>query len=99
MLIKLLRSLSDEQWNSATIAKLWTVKDIAAHLLDGNVRTLSFSRDRYFGQKADNIHSYDDLVVYLNRLNHQWTDAAKRISPKLLTGLLESTGKQFCRHV
>lgn len=99
MLIKLLRSLSDEQWNSPTIARLWTVKDIAAHLLDGNVRTLSCSRDRYFGQKADNIHSYDDLVVYLNQLNHQWTDAAKRISPKLLTGLLESTGKQFCRHV
>jgi uncharacterized damage-inducible protein DinB len=32
-LIELLRSLSDEDWNKPTIAPLWTVKDIAAHLL------------------------------------------------------------------
>lgn len=51
LLIKLLRSLIEEQWNSITIAKLWKVKDIASHLLDGNLRTLSFSRDRYFGQQ------------------------------------------------
>ena len=33
-LIELLRSLSPEDWNRPTLAPLWTVKDIAAHLLD-----------------------------------------------------------------
>lgn len=99
MLLQLLQSLDEEQWNSPTIARLWTVKDIAAHLLDGNIRTLSFSRDGYFGEKPENIHSYNDLVAYLNQLNHRWTDAAKRMSPRVLTQLLESTGKQYCRHL
>ena len=43
-LIELLKSLSPEDWNKQTVAKLWTVRDIAAHLLDGNLRTLSLSR-------------------------------------------------------
>lgn len=99
MLLQLLKSLDEEQWNHPTIAKLWTVKDIAAHLLDGNIRTLSSSRDQYSAVKPENIHSYSDLVAYLNKLNHDWTDAAKHISPGVLTQLLESTGKQFCRHL
>jgi len=99
LLIKLLRSLDKEQWNSATIAKHWKVKDIAAHLLDGNIRTLSFSRDQYFGQQPGPIHSYADLVHYLNQLNHSWTDALQRMSPLLLTDLLQITGKQYSKHL
>ena len=40
-LLELLRGLNDEEWHMPTIAKRWRVKDIAAHLLDGNIRTLS----------------------------------------------------------
>jgi uncharacterized damage-inducible protein DinB len=41
LLIELLTSLSADDWNKPTVARLWTVKDIAAHLLDINVRTIS----------------------------------------------------------
>ncbi len=41
LLISLLKSLSDKEWGNPTIAKLWTVKDIASHLLDGNLRAFS----------------------------------------------------------
>jgi len=99
LLIELLRSLGDTEWHSPTIAKLWTVKDIAAHLLDGNLRTLSSSRDGYFGEKAENINSYADLVLFLNNLNHDWTNAARRISPRVLTDLLEITGKGYSAHL
>jgi hypothetical protein len=95
LLIELLKSLSEEEWQSPTIAKLWSVKDIASHLLDGNLRTLSFSRDNYFGEKPPEINSYTDLVDYLNQLNATWVAATKRLSPKVLIELLESTGKQF----
>jgi len=40
LLIGLLKSLSADDWNKPTVARLWTVKDIAAHLLDTNVRTI-----------------------------------------------------------
>ena len=38
LLLQLLRSLTPDEWNAPTIARLWKVKDIAAHLLDGNIR-------------------------------------------------------------
>jgi uncharacterized protein (TIGR03083 family) len=95
LLIELLRLLTAEEWNTPTIAKRWTVKDIASHLLDGNLRTLSLLRDQYVGDPPSNIHSYADLVEYLNQLNMSWTAATKRLSPKVLTELLETTGKQY----
>ncbi|GAB2774824.1 maleylpyruvate isomerase family mycothiol-dependent enzyme [Rhabdobacter roseus] len=94
-LIELLRSLSASDWEKPTVASRWTVKDIAAHLLDGNLRALSMLRDNYYGQAPDPIHSYQDLVSYLNRLNAEWVLALKRLSPPVLTELLESTGKPY----
>lgn len=98
-LIELLKSISPEEWNAQTVAKLWKVKDVAAHLLDGNIRGLSISRDGYFGESAENINSYQDLVNFLNGLNQSWTSAAKRMSPKVLINLLEITGKQYSEHL
>lgn len=99
LLIELLNSLTDEEWNIQTIAKKWTVKDIASHLLDGNLRGLSISRDHYFGEKPENINSYDDLVAFLNQLNMTWATATKRLSPAVLIQLLTTTGKQYSEHL
>ncbi|HRH48869.1 MAG TPA: maleylpyruvate isomerase N-terminal domain-containing protein [Panacibacter sp.] len=99
LLIALLKSLSTDQWNQATIARQWTVKDIAAHLLDGNLRTLSFLRDKYFAAAAPVITSHESLVRYLNELNADWIIAANRLSPQVLIELLEITGKQFSDHL
>ncbi|MBE8724060.1 maleylpyruvate isomerase N-terminal domain-containing protein [Flavobacterium hungaricum] len=99
LLIELLKSLTEEEWHAATVAKKWSVKDIASHLLDGNLRGLSISRDRYFGEKPQNINSYNDLVDFLNQLNMSWTNAAKRLSPNLLINLLETTGKEYYEHL
>jgi len=41
----LLRGLSPADWNAPKLAGAWTVKDVAAHLLDGNLRTLAMLRD------------------------------------------------------
>jgi uncharacterized protein (TIGR03083 family) len=98
-LIELLESLSSEEWHKPTRAKLWTVKDIATHLLDGNMRTLSMSRDHYFGEKPENINSYKDLVAYLNMLNADWVRATKRLSPPLLIELLKSSGRDYFNHL
>lgn len=94
-LIKLLQSLSAEDWQKPTIAPLWKVKDIAAHLLDGNIRNLSLTRDGYVGAPPESIHTYQDLVTYLNQLNADWVQAMKRVSPAVLINLLEITSKQY----
>lgn len=89
-LIGLLKSLSPEDWKKPTLAKLWSVKDVAAHLLDGNLRVLSLSQN-YLGDAPTEIHSYSQLVDYLNSLNADWVRAMKRVSPKTLIELLEVT--------
>lgn len=94
-LIELLSSLTPDEWNAQTVAKRWKVKDVASHLLDGNLRGLSITRDHYFGEQAEHIHTFGDLVSFLNDLNMIWTNATRRLSPAVLTQLLESTGKQY----
>lgn len=94
-LISLLKSLTPEDWEKPTVARLWKVRDVAAHLLDGNIRVISMYRDGHFTAPDREINGYDDLVAYLNQLNADWVKACKRMSPALLTELLESTGKQY----
>ena len=96
MLIKLLEGFSAEDWEKQTLAPEWKVKDVAVHLLDGNLRTLSMLRDGYYGDKPEKIHSYEDLIAFLNRLNADWVLATKRLSPKVIIDLLKVSGKEYC---
>ncbi|MBL7770058.1 MAG: maleylpyruvate isomerase N-terminal domain-containing protein [Flavipsychrobacter sp.] len=98
-LMELLQSLTADEWDMQKVAKRWKVKDVAAHLLDGNLRGLSISRDAYYGEKPENINSYQELVDFLNQLNMSWTNATKRLSPQVLTDLLESTGRAYYEHL
>lgn len=96
-LIELLKSLLPDDWNKPTVAKLWRVKDVVAHLLDGNLRILSVYRDKYLGDPPGKIESYSDLVGYLNQLNADWVKAMKRVSPEILIYLHEITGPLYCQ--
>lgn len=94
-LLTLLRTLSDEDWRKPTVARLWTVKDIVAHLLDTEIRRLALQRDGLTPLEPETpIASYRDLIAFLNQLNADWVKAARRISPALLIDFLASTGPQ-----
>lgn len=94
-LIDLLRSLSAEDWHRPTVCSAWCVKDIASHLLDGDLRRLSIQRDGYTPPDAPTgFASHEALVDYLTRLNADWTLATRRISPRNLIRLLEATGEE-----
>ncbi len=92
-LIKLLISIDQKSWSLPTSAKLWTVKDVASHLLDTNLRTLSVQRDGFFAHTPPE-GGYRELVNWLNQLNADWIEASRRLSPPVLLFLLEQTGKQ-----
>jgi hypothetical protein len=93
-LFELLRSLTREEWHAQTVAKLWKVKDVVAHLLDGNIRVVSILRDDHWGEQPD-IHSHQELVDFLNRLNADWVMVMRRVSPEMLIFLLEATGPVY----
>ena len=93
-LMDLLRGLAPADWSRPTACALWSVKDIAAHLLDSGVRRLSFGRDRSEAAPDTPLSDYSHLVAYLNRLNAEWITAARRLSPQVLIDLLDFTGGQ-----
>ena len=99
LLISFLEQLSPDQWQAPTLAPGWQVHDVAAHLLDGNLRSLSMLRDGYFGESPGEISGYPDLLAFLNRLNADWVKAMRRLSPSILIELLKTSGKAYCEHL
>jgi len=90
-LLELLSGLEEQDWNSATAAPQWSVKDVTAHLLGGDIGILSRVRDEY-SQRGEQIIDYRDLVRLVDRLNDEWIVAARRMSPRVLQELLAFTG-------
>ena len=100
-LLELFSELEPEEWEKPTICPGWTVKDIGLHLLGDDIGYLSRTRDYFsnpFFQNKD-LHEWKSLVKNINEANELWVKATARISPKLLTDLLELTGKQFYGYV
>jgi len=90
-LLSLLRSFGDEEWSQPTICGAWQVRDVTAHLLDTTLRRLSLDRDRMPPPPPERpIAGHADLVAFLDGLNASWVGAARRLSPRVLIGLLES---------
>ena len=93
-LVELLRCLRHDDWSRPTLAKQWTVKDIAAHLLDGNLKRLSIQRDGFFGLAAPPREGYEAFIAFINRNNANWVQAARRLSPRVVIDMMELTSKQ-----
>ena len=99
-LVALLRGLSRADWERPTTATAWTVRDVAAHLLDVDIRRLSAHRDGHAPPPPGGaLASYRDLVGYLDQLNATWVAAARRIGPPVLVDLLAVTGAQVAAFV
>lgn len=90
-LVALLRGLSPEEWNAPTVAGAWTVKDVAAHLLDTTLRRLSMHRDGYEPPPRD-VTSLGQLV---NDMNAEGVSYARRLSPGVLVDQHERYGAQL----
>ena len=94
-LLEVLSGLSAEDWNKPTACALWAVKDVALHLLGGDVGILSRKHDG-FAEKT--MLSWEELVALINSLNETWVRATRRMSPQLLCDLLKHTGEQVCEY-
>jgi uncharacterized protein (TIGR03083 family) len=92
-LIDLLSSLTPGEWELQTIAPLWKVRDVAAHLLDTVLRKLSMVRDSCFVEAAE-VRSPEDVVTLVNRLNREGVTVYRRLSPKVLIGLMKEACEQ-----
>ena len=99
-LVRLLKGLSIHQWSLPTVAGSWEVRDIVAHMIDGQMRRLSFQRDGHPPPSPETpIGGHEDLVRHLNTLNRQWVRAMRRVSPDQLLDLLDRTGREYAAFV
>jgi uncharacterized protein (TIGR03083 family) len=90
MLLALLQSLTADEWNRQTIAPKWKVKDVAAHLLDTQLRKLSIVRDAYVPPAPP----ITDLVAFVDRLNQEGVMLYRRLSPPVLLSLMELASRE-----
>lgn len=98
-LVAVLRGLSADDWLRPTVAGHWRVRDVAAHLLDGQLRKISAQRDGHHTPPSRPIESAADLARFVNDLNAGGVSYGARLSPQVLTGLLEHAGQQFAELV
>jgi uncharacterized protein (TIGR03083 family) len=94
---KVLTSLDKEDWDRPTACACWSVKDVAAHLLGGNLGRLEDRREEPLQGDEDNL-SFEQLVKLIDQENEEWVQAARRINTRLLVELLAKTDRQLYQH-
>jgi uncharacterized protein (TIGR03083 family) len=92
-LLRVLHSLTDEQWQAPTACAGWSVKDVALHIFSDEVGYLSRYRDN--DGITFVVDSWAELVEKINHQNETWVQATRRMSRNLLLSLLEFTGEQL----
>ena len=93
-LVALLRDLRSEEWSAPTVAGAWTVKDVAAHLLDSQLRRLSMHRDGHEPPVPPEAF-VNGVSGYVNAMNAEGVAWAKRLSPAVLIDMHATFGAQL----
>jgi uncharacterized protein (TIGR03083 family) len=93
-LLALLATLRDADWAAPTEAGRWTVKDVALHLLDGDLGQLSRGRDSDHSGLLDSTGDYRGFVAALDAKNQRWVDGASGLSHRVIRDLLAWSGEQ-----
>jgi uncharacterized protein (TIGR03083 family) len=96
-LIDLLRSLSLEDWEKQTLAPNWKVKDVAAHLLDTQVRKLAAARHGYKAENSKKL-SPEKLVALINTLNAEGVRQYRALSPAELISRMETSSRESAEY-
>jgi uncharacterized protein (TIGR03083 family) len=91
-LLQLLSGLVPDEWERTTACASWSVRDVASHILGGDLGNLSTRRDGFHGIASA---PGEDLVAFVNRFNEEWVQAAGRLSPRVLVELLSLTGPKL----
>ncbi|RPI48513.1 MAG: hypothetical protein EHM55_25455, partial [Acidobacteria bacterium] len=77
-----------------TVAPAWKVKDVAAHLLDTQLRKLSLVRDGYAAAPPRRFASHEEFLEFINRLNRDGVEMYRRLSPAVLISLMEIASRE-----
>jgi uncharacterized protein (TIGR03083 family) len=87
-LVALLDELEPGDWERPTVCAGWDVRDVALHVLGGDLGNIAIRCDGVAYQRPA---PREDLAAFINRINDEWVTAARRLTPRLIRDLLEFT--------
>ena len=96
-LIELLRGLTPEDWEKQTVAPKWKVKDVAAHLLDTQVRKLAAARHGYKPENSKKL-SPAKLVTLINSLNAEGVRRYGQLKTDDLIARMETASRESAKY-
>ena len=70
------------------------MKDVAAHLLDTQLRKLSRVRDGYTAAPPPRFTSHDEFLGFINTLNREGVEMYGRLSPAVLISMMEMASRE-----
>jgi hypothetical protein len=96
-LIEFVEGLTPGEWLAPTAAAPWTVKDLALHILDDDLRWLSHRRDHDESGLID-MSVPEAFVELLAANNQRWVQGAQALSRRVVSELLEWTGQRVAEY-
>ena len=87
-LLALLASLDDVDWVRPTPCPAWDVAGLCRHLLGDDLYVLSLVRDGHRGTNPPPGLDEAGFIAWIDRLQADWVDASRRVSPRLVVELL-----------
>ncbi|MGW4200779.1 maleylpyruvate isomerase family mycothiol-dependent enzyme [Streptomyces sp. NPDC004726] len=93
-LMSTLRRLAPADWGREAVPG-WTVRDLAAHILGDFYGRLARDRDGH--PEGPAFAPGESLEGFIHRINQEWVEAFRRVSPALLTDTLDLVGGQATR--
>ncbi|MFL5734245.1 MAG: maleylpyruvate isomerase family mycothiol-dependent enzyme [Chloroflexia bacterium] len=93
-LLDLLSGLTPDEWDLPTVCPGWSLKDVALHILGGDLGNLARRRDGFLAGSRK-LKEGESIVDLVNRINDQWVQTARWFSTRLIIDLLAVTGPQL----
>ncbi len=94
-LIALLADLDGVDWERPSPCPGWSVLGLCCHLAGDDLGVLARHRDGYYGTPPPAGAAEAGFVAWLDDVQAEWVRAARRFSPRIVTGLLRWAGPQI----
>jgi uncharacterized protein (TIGR03083 family) len=93
-LLDVLDSLEPADWDRPSPCPGWSVLGLATHLVGDDLSFLAWHRDDHHGTPPPDGLDEHGFIAWLDELQVEWVEAARRLSPRLAIDLLGWLGDQ-----
>jgi len=94
-LSELLATLDRADWDRPSPCPGWSILGLCCHLVGDDLGFLARHRDGHYGTPGPEHAGEAEFIAWLDELQAEWVRAARRLSPRVVAGLLDWAGPQI----